>query len=212
MSREAIIEPISQDVIDTGQITLEEVHKINRAPATFLSDGQYISPDAKIGVGTSVQAGAIIERDCVIGKNCRIGYYAVLREGTIIGDHSVFGTLSASEGYNRIGRNVTIHSQCHITQGAIIEDWVFIAPLFCGANTMRIVHGRDFPLVKEGYQIKFGARIGIGVNVLPKVVIGREALIGAGSVVTKDVPDFAIAFGNPAKQRGTVPIDDRLRL
>ena len=186
--------------------------KMNETSPTYLSNGEYISSDAKIGNGTIIQVGAIIERGCIIGKNCRIGYHAILREGTIIGDNSIFGTLSASEGKNQMGNNVTIHSQCHITQDANIEDGVFIAPFFCGANTQRIVHGREFPLILEGYTIKFGARIGIGVNVLPNVTIGREALIGAGSVVTKDIPDFSIAFGNPAKVRGVVPIEDRFKL
>ena len=130
----------------------------------------------------------------------------------MIGDNSVFGTLSVSEGKNQIGNNVTIHSQCHITQDVNIEDRVFIAPLFCGANTKRITHDRDFPLIIDGYKIMFGARIGIGVNILPGVNIGREALIGAGSVVTRDIPDFSIAFGNPAKVRGLVPNEDRYKI
>ena len=177
---------------------------------TFLSNGRWISDGTKIGEGTIVQAGAVIEDDCVIGRNCRIGYHAVLRRGTRIGDNSIFGTLSASEGWNEIGSHVTIQSQCHITEDVKIEDWVFIAPLFCGANTMRIVHGRDYQLVKEGYTIKSGARIAIGVNVLPAVTIGRDALIGAGAVVTRDIPDYAIAFGSPAKVVGEVPEDERL--
>ncbi len=176
----------------------------------FFSDGRWVSDGAKIGEGTIVQAGAVIEDDCVIGRNCRIGYHAVLRRGTRIGDNSIFGTLSASEGWNMIGSHVTIHSQCHITEDVKIEDWVFIAPFFCGANTMRIVHGRDYPLVKEGYTIKSGARIAIGVNVLPAVTIGLDALIGAGAVVTRDIPDYAIAFGSPAKVVGKVPEDERL--
>lgn len=179
---------------------------------TFVSDGRWVSDGAKIGEGTIVHAGAVIEDDCVIGRNCRIGYHAVLRQGTKIGDYSVFGTLSASEGWNEIGSHVTIHSQCHITEDVKIEDWVFLAPLFCGANTMRIVHGRDYPLVKKGYTIKSGARIAIGVNVLPDITIGRDALIGVGAIVTRDIPDYAIAFGSPAKVVGEVPLEERLRI
>lgn len=170
----------------------------------------YISDGAEVGRDTVIQHGAVIEDGCVIGEKCRIGYYAVLRSGTIIGDHSVFGTLSVSEGKNKIGSHTTIHSQCHITQTVEIEDWVFIAPYFCGANTRRIVHGRNYPLLQEGYKIRFGARIGIAVFVLPQITIGEEALIGAGSLVTKDIPDFAVAYGSPAKIRGFVPENERL--
>jgi len=169
-----------------------------------------VSKDASIGEGTIIQDYAIIEDGCEIGRSCRIGYHAVLRRGTVIGDYSVFGTHSVSEGKNKIGSNTTIHSQCHITQGVVIEDWVFIAPFFVGANTPKIVHGRHYPLVLEPYQIKFGARIGICVTVLPKVTIGREALVGAGSLVTKDVPDYAVVFGRPAKVVRMVPEEERL--
>lgn len=171
-----------------------------------------VSKDASIGEGTIVHDYAIIEEGCKIGKSCRIGYHAVLRRGTKIGDHSIFGTHSVSEGKNSIGSYTTIHSQCHITAGVVIEDRVFIAPFFVGANTPRIVHGRKYLLVLEPYRIKFGARIGIGVSVLPKVTIGREALIGAGSLVTKDIPDFAVAYGRPARVVRYVPDNERLEV
>jgi acetyltransferase-like isoleucine patch superfamily enzyme len=170
----------------------------------------FIGDNCEIGDDTILQYGAFLEHDCIIGKGSRIGTYAVLRRGTQIGDHSVFGSLSASEGNNSIGNNVTIHTQCHITEGTVIEDFVFIAPEYVGANTMRISHGREnIPLVKDAPHIKFGARIGVNVTLLPKITIGREALIGAGAVVTNDIPDFAIAFGTPAKVRGEVPGEER---
>jgi len=170
----------------------------------------FVGDNCEIGDGTVVQYGAFLEHDCTIGNNCRIGTYAVLRRGTRIGDHSVFGSLSASEGNNNVGNHVTIETQCHITEGTVIEDYVFIASEYVGANTMRISHGRDsVPLVKEAPYIRFGARIGVNVTVLPKITIGREALIGAGAVVTNDIPDFAIAFGTPAKVRGKVAEEER---
>ena len=170
----------------------------------------FVGDNCEIGDGTVVQYGAFLEHDCTIGNNCRIGTYAVLRRGTQMGDHSVFGSLSASEGNNNVGNHVTIETQCHITEGTVIEDYVFIASEYVGANTMRISHGRDsVPLVKEAPYIRFGARIGVNVTVLPKITIGREALIGAGAVVTSDIPDFAIAFGTPAKVRGKVAEEER---
>ena len=102
----------------------------------------YIGENARIGDGSVIQYGAFIEHDCNIGKNSRIGTNTVLRRETNIGDHSIFGSLSASEGKNWIGNNVLIHSQCHLTTGIIIEDWVFIAPLFVGANDPKMLHGR----------------------------------------------------------------------
>jgi acetyltransferase-like isoleucine patch superfamily enzyme len=176
---------------------------------TSIAPTAIVSKRASIGEGTIIQDYAIIEDDCEIGRSCRIGYHAVLRRETVLGDKSVFGTLSVSEGRNRIGSKTTIHSQCHITQGVEIGDSVFIAPFFVGANTPRIVHGRNYPLVLEPFRIKFGARIGIGVTVLPKVTIGREALVGAGSLVTKDIPDYAVAHGRPARIVRMVPQEER---
>jgi UDP-2-acetamido-3-amino-2,3-dideoxy-glucuronate N-acetyltransferase len=170
-----------------------------------------IGPRCKIGNGTRILPFANLESDITIGKNCLIGAHANLRPFTEIGDDSVFGTMSQSEGHNRIGSHVTIHTNCHIAQGVEIEDRVFIAPGFIGANTQRIVHGRNLPKVTKGCRIKFGARIGIGVLVMPGIIIGREALIGAGSLVTKDVPDFGIAYGSPAKVVGTVPFSERFK-
>jgi len=172
----------------------------------------YIGENTKIGDGSIIQFGAFIEHDCSIGSHTRIGTNAVLRKETNIGDNSIFGSLSASEGKNWIGNNVLIHSQCHITTGIIIEDWVFIAPEFVGANDPQILHGRRNiqKFTPIGPHIKFGSRIAVNVTLLPGVVIGRECLIGASSLVTKDVPDFSIAYGVPAKVGKTV--EDKWRL
>jgi UDP-2-acetamido-3-amino-2,3-dideoxy-glucuronate N-acetyltransferase len=172
----------------------------------------YIGENTKIGDGSIVQYGAFIEHDCHIGKHCRIGTNAVLRRETNIGDHSIFGSLSASEGKNWIGNHVLIHSQCHLTSGIIIEDWVFIAPLFVGANDPKMLHGRRHveKFVPEGPHIKFGSGLAVNVTLLPGVVIGRECIIGASSLVTKDVPDFSIAFGVPA--RAVKSVDEKWRL
>jgi len=172
----------------------------------------YIGDNTRIGEGSIIQFGAFVEHDCNIGSHSRIGTNAVLRRQTNIGDNSIFGSLSASEGKNWIGSNVLVHTQCHITTGIIIEDWVFIAPEFVGANDPQILHGRrDIQkFMPKAPHIKFGSRIAVNVTILPGVVVGRESLIGAASLVTKDVPDFSIAYGVPAKVAKTV--EDKWRL
>lgn len=172
----------------------------------------YIGKNTKIGDNSVIQYGAFIENDCIIGKNSRIGTNAVLRQKTIIGDYSIFGSLSASEGRNWIGNHVLIHSQNHLTTGIIIEDYVFIAPLFVGANDPSLAHGRrdTIKFIPKAPHIKFGSALAINVTVNPAIVIGRECIIGAGSVVTKNIPDFSIAFGSPARVKKS--IDERWRL
>jgi acetyltransferase-like isoleucine patch superfamily enzyme len=175
-------------------------------PNTFIGEG------AKIGDGTVVQYGAFIEHNCKIGSHSRIGTNAVLRRETNLGDHSIFGSLSASEGKNWIGNHVLIHSQCHLTTVILVEDWVFIAPMFVGANDPKMLHGRKRTekFLPKGPHIKFGSGVAVNVTLLPGITIGRECIIGASSLVTKDVPDFSIAFGAPA--RAVKSVDDSWRL
>jgi len=164
-----------------------------------------IHPSVAFGANVRIGEGVIVEEGCTIGNDTIIGHHVVLRPGTHIGDECVIGHLTVFEGDAVIRNRVLIHAQCHITSGVVIEDDAFIAPFFCGANTPRIVHGRDYPLILKPYKIKRAARIGIAVVVLPGIVIGENSLVGAGSVVTHDVPDGEIWFGNPATKHGDVP-------
>lgn len=172
----------------------------------------FIGDDVCIGANSVIQYGAFIEKGCVIGHDSRVGTNAVMRRETHLGNHSIFGSLSASEGKNWIGDHVLVHSQCHLTTGLIIEDWVFIAPMFVGANDPEMVHGRrrDGVFVPQAGRIGFGSRLAIGVHLLPGVRLGRECVIGASSLVTRDVEEFSIAFGSPAKPRGMVVPEERL--
>jgi len=171
----------------------------------LLGQWDLIHPSVKFGKNVRVGHGVIIEENCSIGDNTLIGHYVVLRPQTIIGQDCMIGHLTVCEGSVSIGDRVLIHAQCHITKGAVIGDDVFIGPFFCGANTQRIVHGREYPLVLNPYLIKRAARVGIGVLVLPGVVIGENAQVGVGSIVTKDVPDRECWVGNPAKFKNMVP-------
>ena len=169
-----------------------------------------IHPSTVIGKNVRIGYGVVIEKNCVIGNNTFIGHHVVLRPGTIIGRDCTIGHLTVSEGDCQIGDRTLIHAQCHITKDVVIESDVFIAPFFCGANTPRIVHGRNYELKLEGYRIRRAARIGICVAVKPGVEIGENALIGINSNVTKNVPPRQIWYGNPARYQGMVPKDEIL--
>ena len=164
----------------------------------------------KIGKNTVVSKTAIIENYCIIGDDCFIGNYVVMRPNTKIGNRTVVGHLTVFEGDCTVGDDCLIHAQCHITKGAVIEDKVFIAPMFCGANDQDMLHQRRHlkEFVPKGYTIKHGARIGIGVLVLPGLIIGENSVVGVGSVVTRNIPSGTKWYGNPAKYRGEVdPIE-----
>ena len=103
----------------------------------------------------------------------------------------------------QIGNNVKIHCNCYVSQFTTIEDDAFLAPGVVVANDLH-PGSPDYEACMRGPTIKRGAQIGCNVTLLPHVVIGKHALVGAGSVVTKDVPDYAVVYGNPARVRKNV--------
>lgn len=175
-----------------------------------LGDIGLIDPQTSFGRDVTLGHGVIIEKGCSIGDNTFIGHYTILRPGTIIGNSCTIGHMTVFEGDCTICDRVLIHAQCHITKGVLIEDDVFIAPFFCGANTPRIVHGRNYELKLEGYTIRRAARIGICVSLKPGVEIGENALVGVNSNVTKNIPPRQVWYGNPATYRGDVPPEEIL--
>lgn len=159
------------------------------------------SLDTIIGDHCVVRSGTIIYAGVRIGHHLETGHHVVIREENAIGDHFKIWNHSTVDYGCRIGHHVKVHNQVYICQFTVIEDEVFIAPGVIMANDR-------YPVQQGGWRgpaIKRGARIGANVTLLPEVVIGEGALIGAGSVVTKDVPAGALAYGNPAHVHGRAP-------
>ena len=139
-----------------------------------------------------VEKGAVIYDNVEIGEGTIIGANAVLRPYTRIGKHSIFGTLSCSEGYNEIGDYTTIHAQCHITQGVKIGNNCFIAPFFIASNTKEITSGKHGTKPSGQYKplkcvIGDNVRIGTNVRIIPGITIGNNAVIDQDCLITRDV-------------------------
>ena len=151
-----------------------------------------------IGDGAEIRHGTIIYLGSKIGKNLETGHNVVIREENNIGDNFNIWSNSVIDYGCKIGNNVKIHCNCYIAQFTELEDDVFIAPGTVLANDLYPGRKESKDLMK-GPVIRKGAQIGVGCRILPYITIGENAIVGAGSVVTKDVPPKAVVAGVPAK-------------
>ncbi|MEW6040536.1 MAG: acyltransferase, partial [Elusimicrobiota bacterium] len=151
-----------------------------------------------IGSDSTVRSGSVIYAGTKIGNGFYAAHNVIIREKNIIGSNFKIWNNSVIDYGCKIGNNVKIHCNCYISQYTIIEDNVFLAP---GVITTNDPHpGCKYSKeCMRGPKIKKNAKVGANSVILPFVTIGKGALIGSGSVVTKDIPPNSVAYGSPAK-------------
>jgi acetyltransferase-like isoleucine patch superfamily enzyme len=167
-------------------------------------------PPTVIGAGTIVSTGAIVFAGSTIGERVILGDQSCIRERVTIGDDVVVGRGSLVENDTTIGALTKIQAEAYITAYSTLEDNVFIAP--CVVTTNDNFMGRTerrHDLIK-GPTIRRGARVGGGAVLCPGIEIGEEAFVGAGAVVTKDVPPRKLVVGSPARVLRDVADDELL--
>jgi acetyltransferase-like isoleucine patch superfamily enzyme len=165
---------------------------------------------ATIGAGTIVSTGAIVFAGSRVGERVILGDQSCVRERVEVGDDVVLGRGSYIENDTTVGALTKIQAEAYITAYSTLEDNVFIAP--CVVTTNDNWMGRTeqrFGKIK-GPTIRRGARVGGGAILCPGIEIGQEAFVGAGAVVTKDVPPRKVVVGNPARVLRDVPEDELL--
>jgi acetyltransferase-like isoleucine patch superfamily enzyme len=164
-------------------------------PARGKKDGEIATG---IGKHAVIRSHTVIYAGNTIGDNFQTGNKVNIRESNRIGNNVSVGTLSVIEHHVDIADNVRIHTQVFIPEYSILEESCWIGPNVVFTNAKY----PQAPGVKDqlvGPTIRRGAKIGANVTLLPGVVIGEQALVGAGSVVVNDVPAGAVVVGNPAR-------------
>jgi acetyltransferase-like isoleucine patch superfamily enzyme len=156
-----------------------------------------------LGPGARLRSGTVLYDGTTIGRCLQTGHGVVVREACEIGDDVSIWSNAVVDYGCRIGDRVKIHCNCYVAQFTELGDDVFLAPGVTFANDLYPGDHRSAELM-AGPKIGSGAQIGVNVTILPFVRIGAGALIGAGSVVTRDIPSAVVAFGNPAVPRRRV--------
>jgi UDP-2-acetamido-3-amino-2,3-dideoxy-glucuronate N-acetyltransferase len=152
----------------------------------FVHPSSFVDPPCRIGQGTRIWHFSHIMKDCVIGPECNIGQNVVVSPGC------------------RVGRNVKIQNNVSIYTGVELEDDVFCGPSCVFTN---VINPRSHVPRRDEYKrtlVRQGSSIGANATIVCGIVLGRYCFVGAGSVVTHDVPDYALVYGSPARLRGWV--------
>ncbi len=151
----------------------------------------------EIGNESIIRSGSVIYGNVKIGYYFKTGHHVLIRENTTIGNNVLIGTNSIVDGNCVIGDQVNIQSNVYVTWGMRIEDGVFMGP--CSVTTNDKIPPTTDRSLLEASILRKNCIIGAGVIILPGIEIGENSLIGAGSVVTMNIPKNVIAYGNPCR-------------
>jgi len=179
--------------VDDGSI----LGRTPRTGATSKNKAADALPPLEIGTGCVISACAIIYQGTKLGNDVMVGDLVSIREKNVIGDGTIIGRMVTMEPRTVIGRNVRTAAVTHLTSDMVIEDDVFVGSHISTTNDNTM--GRTKGGAYKGPCFKRGSRIGSNTTFLPGVTVGANAVVAAGAVVTKDVPEGKLVMGVPAK-------------
>jgi UDP-2-acetamido-3-amino-2,3-dideoxy-glucuronate N-acetyltransferase len=171
-----------------------------------MTDDVYIHPSADVSPGAT------------LGPGTRVWHQAQVREGAVLGRNCILGKGAYVDFDVQIGDNVKIQNRASVYHGVTLESGVFVGPhvIFTNDKAPRSVNADGSLKSDDDWElgrivVREGASLGAGSIIVTGVTIGRWAMVGAGAVVTRDVPDYGLVYGNPARLQGYVcPCGGRL--
>jgi len=184
--------------------------KLPMKAANSATTSDQVLPPLTLGDTCIVGTGVVLYRGAAIDARVLMADLATVRENVTIGRGTIVGRGVTVENVCTIGRYCKLESESYITAYSTLEDRVFVAPGVMCSNDNYV--GRTAERFKhfKGLTVRKGARLGVGTVYLPGVTIGADALVAAGSVVTRDVEPGMIVMGRPAKTWRPVPAEQRL--
>ena len=181
----SVLDACQRSLVEHGTvIEVSEAKSERVAPPYFVHESAYVDDGAVVGVGSKIWHFSHVMKGARIGERCVIGQNVNIDGGTVI------------------GKNVKIQNNVSVYTGAVIEDDVFLGPSCVLTNVTNPRSQVNRHSLYERTKLKRGCTIGANATIVCGVTIGRYAFVAAGSVVTKDVPDYALVMGNPARHAG----------
>ncbi len=175
-----------------------------RAKRSIFKD-EKVLPPAKIGDGCLIGAQVVIYSGCRIGEHVLIADGAAVREDVTIGSDTIIGRSVTVENKTTVGKKCKLETGSYITAYSQVGDYCFIAPMVTTTNDNYLGRTEERFSHFKGVTVKTGGRIGANATILPGKTINEDAVVGAGSVVTRDVPTCQIVAGSPARLFGATP-------
>jgi acetyltransferase-like isoleucine patch superfamily enzyme len=195
---------MATDQRSSATATIDDGVQLNYRP------GREAVAPLRLGVGARLRSGTVLYAGATVGERFETGHNVIVRESTTIGDDVSVWSNSVVDYGCRIGDRVKVHTGCYVAQFSELEDDVFLAPGVALANDL-FPGFAESAAAMRGPVIEQGAQLGVQVTVLPYVRIGRGAIIGAGAVVSRDIPAGVIAYGCPAVPKRAVPQRESVR-
>lgn len=204
---------IHPDTIIGNNVRIDDNSVIGKLPmkaamSAITRDQQL--PACEIGDMCLIGTLTVIYRGARLGPKVMIADLASVREEVAIGEYTIIGRGVTVENRVTVGRRCKIETEAYITALSEIEDGCFIAPEVTFTNDNFLGRTKDRFKYHKGVTLKRGARVGANVTVLPGITIGDDALVAAGSIVTRDAPSKTIVLGSPAKVWRAVPAEQLL--